>query len=46
MFTFRMFIVNTPFIFSAIWAIVRAFIDEKTKKKINIIGGKFKKKLL
>lgn len=41
-----MYIVNAPFIFSAIWAIVRGFIDEKTRKKINIMGGKFKKTLL
>ena len=41
-----MFIVNAPFIFSAIWAIVKGFIDEKTRKKINIIGGKYQKKLL
>ena len=39
--SFRMFIVNAPFIFSAIWAIVKGFIDEKTRKKINIMGGKY-----
>ncbi len=41
-----MYIVNAPFIFTAIWAIVKGFIDEKTRKKISIMGGKYKKTLL
>lgn len=41
-----MYIVNAPFIFTAIWAIVKGFIDEKTRKKINIMGGSYKKTLL
>lgn len=41
-----MFIVNAPFLFKAIWTIVKGFIDEKTAKKINIMGGSYKKTLL
>ena len=41
-----MYIVNAPFIFTAIWAIVKGFIDEKTRKKISIIGGSYKKTFL
>ena len=41
-----MYIVNAPFLFTAIWTIVKGFIDEKTRKKINIIGGSYKKTLL
>lgn len=40
------FIVNAPIVFSGIWSLVKGFIDEKTRKKIKIIGGGFKKTLL
>lgn len=40
------FIVNSPMIFSAIWAVVKGFLDEKTRNKISIKGGKFEKELL
>lgn len=39
----NMFIVNAPFLFTGIWAIVKAWIDEKTKEKIKILGGSYKK---
>ena len=41
-----MMIVNAPWVFTGIWAVVKAFIDEKTRKKIQIIGGSYKKELL
>lgn len=41
-----MFIVNAPWAFTAVWAIVKAFLDEVTRKKIQILGGGFQKKLL
>lgn len=41
-----MFIVNAPWAFTAVWAIIKAFLDEVTKNKIQILGGGFKKKLL
>lgn len=40
------FIVNAPLLFTGVWAIVKGFIDEKTRKKITILGGKFQKDLL
>lgn len=42
----RMFIVNAPMLFSGIWAIIKPWIDEKTRNKITIIGSGFKDKLL
>ena len=42
----NMFVVNAPMMFSAIWAVVKGFLDEKTRGKIKIIGSSFKTKLL
>jgi hypothetical protein len=41
-----MFIVNAPWAFTAVWTIIKAFLDEVTKNKIQIMGGSFLKKLL
>ena len=41
-----MFVVNAPYLFSGVWAIVRGFLDERTRNKIQIIGGGFEKTLL
>ena len=41
----HLFIVNTSFIFKAIWSIIKGFIDEKTKKKISIEGYDYYNKL-
>ena len=40
------FIVNAPMLFTGVWAVVKGFIDEKTRKKITILGGKYQKELL
>lgn len=40
------FIVNAPLLFSGVWAIVKGFLDEKTRKKIIIKGGSYQKDLL
>lgn len=40
------FVANAPFSFTAIWAICKGFLDEKTRKKIKICGGSFKTDLL
>lgn len=40
------FIVNAPFLFTGVWAIVKSFLDEKTRKKILIKGGSYQKDLL
>lgn len=41
----HMFVVNAPFVFTAIWTIAKVWLDKKTKKKINIVGGSYKKLL-
>ncbi|KRW99487.1 CRAL-TRIO domain [Pseudocohnilembus persalinus] len=42
----RMFIVNAPMLFTGIWQIIKPWLDEKTRNKITIMGGKYKEKLL
>jgi CRAL/TRIO domain/CRAL/TRIO, N-terminal domain len=42
----RMFIINTPMLFSAAWAVIKPWLDERTKKKISTEGSKFQSKLL
>ena len=37
----NLFIVNAPMLFSGIWAIVKGFLDEKTRGKIKILGSGF-----
>lgn len=41
-----MFIVNAPFLFTGVWAVVKGFLDERTRNKIQIKGGKFQKEML
>ena len=40
-----MFIINAPFLFTGIWAIVIVLIDQKTKEKIKILGEDFQEEL-
>ena len=42
----RMFIINTPTLFSIAWKVVKPWIDERTQKKISTEGSKYQKKLL
>ncbi|KAJ3187540.1 cytosolic factor, phosphatidylinositol/phosphatidylcholine transfer protein [Gaertneriomyces sp. JEL0708] len=42
----KMFIINAPMMFTAVWAVVRMFLDEVTVSKINILGSSYKSKLL
>ena len=42
----NLFVTNTPMVFSGIWAVCKGFLDEKTRNKIKLCGGDFKKKLL
>lgn len=42
----KMMVVNSPWAFTGVWAIVKNFVDEKTREKINIVGGGYKEKLL
>jgi hypothetical protein len=41
----QMFIVNAPMLFTGVWAIVKGFLDEKTRKKITIKGHTFAKEI-
>jgi hypothetical protein len=42
----QLYIVNTGLLFKAAWSVCKAFLDEKTKKKIITVGSDYKKKLL
>ncbi len=42
----KFFIINAPWAFSAIWAIVKVWLDEVTVNKIDIIGSAYRDKLL
>jgi hypothetical protein len=41
----NMYIVNAGFFFSACWSIAKAFLDEKTAKKVTVLGSDFIKEL-
>ncbi|MCQ2818929.1 MAG: SEC14 family lipid-binding protein [archaeon] len=41
-----MLLLNTNFFFNAVWAIVKVFIDEKTRKKITFCGSGYQKYIL
>jgi hypothetical protein len=41
-----MFIVNSPMLFSGVWAVIKGFLDEKTRNKIKIYRGNYQKDLL
>ena len=36
-----MFIINAPFVFTAVYAIVKNFVDEKTRKKIQVVSSSY-----
>jgi len=42
----KMFIVNAPLVFYAVWNAIKPWIDERTKSKISILGSHFQKELL
>eukprot|EP00357_Protocruzia_adherens_P022872 CAMPEP_0114979626 /NCGR_PEP_ID=MMETSP0216-20121206/4476_1 /TAXON_ID=223996 /ORGANISM="Protocruzia adherens, Strain Boccale" /LENGTH=384 /DNA_ID=CAMNT_0002340973 /DNA_START=215 /DNA_END=1369 /DNA_ORIENTATION=- len=42
----RMYIVNAPMLFTGVWAIVKVWVDPKTRAKITILGGKYQNQLL
>eukprot|EP00798_Chlamydomonas_sp_ICE-L_P003578 gene3578-13657_t len=41
----QMYIINTPFIFKTIWAFVYPMLEERTRKKIHVIGSDYVKTL-
>jgi hypothetical protein len=42
----KFYIINAPWAFSAVWAIIRPWLDEVTVSKIDILGSGYKEKLL
>lgn len=42
----KMLIINSPALFTAIWAIVKTMLDENTVSKISIVGSHYQKHLL
>jgi hypothetical protein len=42
----NLFVINAPMLFSGIWAVVKGFLDERTRNKIKILGGSYLKTLL
>ena len=42
----KMYIVNAPMLFSAIWNLVKPFLNEVTVAKISILGSSYKSSLL
>jgi len=42
----KMFIINSPLVFKTVWAVIKGWIDEKTRAKIEILGSGYMKKML
>ena len=42
----QLMIVNAPMLFTGVFAIVKGWLDEKTRQKIQILGGGYTPKLL
>ncbi|TFY51264.1 hypothetical protein EVJ58_g10659 [Rhodofomes roseus] len=42
----KFFIINAPWAFSAVWSIIKPWLDEVTVSKIDILGKDYKAKLL
>jgi len=42
----NLYIINSGLLFKTAWAVCKAFLDEKTKKKITTLGTDYKKHLL
>jgi hypothetical protein len=42
----NLLIVNAPIVFSGVWSVCKGFLDEKTRKKVRIVGYGFKAVLL
>ncbi|KAF8628115.1 hypothetical protein AX15_004092 [Amanita polypyramis BW_CC] len=42
----KFYIINAPWAFSAVWSIIKPWLDEVTVSKINILGGSYKDELL
>lgn len=41
-----LFVINAPMLFTAVWSVIKGWLDEATVKKIHILGSSYKDKLL
>ena len=37
----NMYIINAPMLFTGVWAVVKGFLDQRTRDKIKILGHKY-----
>eukprot|EP01016_Furgasonia_blochmanni_P002439 TRINITY_DN10956_c0_g1_i2.p1 TRINITY_DN10956_c0_g1~~TRINITY_DN10956_c0_g1_i2.p1 ORF type:complete len:484 (+),score=114.66 TRINITY_DN10956_c0_g1_i2:3-1454(+) len=42
----RIYIVNAPMMFQTAWGVIKPWLEEKTAKKVTLVGGKFEETLL
>lgn len=42
----QVFVVNAPYTFVALYAIIKGFLDERTRAKVRIIGSNYQPTLL
>lgn len=42
----ELFIINAPWVFTPLWAMVRPWLDPVTAAKFHVLGSKFQKQLL
>lgn len=42
----KFYIINAPWAFSAVWSVIKPWLDEVTVKKIDILGSGYKEALL
>lgn len=42
----QLMIVNAPWVFTGVWTIIKGWLDEVTRNKIQIVGGGYTKELL
>ncbi|KAJ3567684.1 hypothetical protein NP233_g6207 [Leucocoprinus birnbaumii] len=42
----KFYIINAPWAFTAVWALIKPWLDEVTVKKINILGSGYQKELI
>jgi len=43
---FRLFIINAPWLFSSVWALIKNWLDPVTKQKVEVLGSNYSNRLL
>ena len=41
----QMYVINTPILFKAAWVVIKPFLNEKSRNRIKLLGGKYQKEL-